>query len=685
MSLFVGTDIGGTFTDVVGYDSSAGKLTFGKKLTNRSDLVEGVMSCLDEVALPLAAIDTLKHGTTQVINTLVERSGARTALVTTAGFRDIVEIGRAGRPIAFDLNYTREAPLVERELCIELAERINAQGEVVTPIAADDLDRLVARLTELDVEAVAVSFLNAYLNPVHEIAVTELLRERMPHAYVTAASELSREWFEYERTSTAVANAYVGPKTKGYVKRFDNKLSEAAFPGLFYMMGSNGGVLPVKRTMEQPIALVESGPIGGCVGAAVYANHLGLERLIAFDMGGTTAKCALVEGGLSEVQDTYYVGGYDRGIPLRTPVLDIVEVGTGGGSIAYVEGARLHVGPISAGSDPGPVCFGRGGEKPTVTDTNLILGRIGGARFLNGQLPLDIAAANDAIAGEICRPLGYTAEADTDRVADGILTLANAQMATAIKEITIERGRDVREFALFVFGGGGPLHGVELARELGIPQVIVPPEPGNFSALGMLFADARVDEVQSFRLDVEDLSASALQAQIRDLKARAEQTLQDDFAATSVTFEHQAEMRFRGQRHSLRVVFAPDDDGAKLRRNFFAEYLRKYGHVDEHNPVEIIGVRVAGFAATYTPDIATVKQMPAAQSVDPREIREVFFANAETRVSTSVFEREKLPVGFEADGPAIVEEFGSTTVVGPGDHLRVGELGEMTIDVASAS
>ena len=509
-----------------------------------------------------------------------------------------------------------------------MPERINTQGEVVTPIATDDLDRLVARLTDLDIEAVAVSFLNAYLNPVHEIAVTKQLRERMPHAYVTAASELSREWFEYERTSTAIANAYVGQKAKGYVNRFDEKLAEDAFPGLFYMMGSNGGVLPVKRTMEQPIALVESGPIGGCVGAAVYA---------------------------------------------------------GGGSIAYVDGTRLHVGPISAGSDPGPVCFGHGGKKPTVTDTNLILGRIGGARFLNGQLPLDIAAANEALVDEICRPLGYTTKSDTVQVANGILTLANAQMATAIKEITIERGQDVREFALFVFGGGGPLHGVELARELGIPQVIVPPEPGNFSALGMLFADARVDEVQSFRLDVEDLSAAALQAHIRDLKARVEHTLQDDFAATSVTFEHQAEMRFRGQRHSLRVVFEPDDDGAKLKQNFFAEYLRKYGHVEEHNPVEIIGVRVAGFAATYTPDVTTVKPMPSERHVDPRETRDVFFANAETRVSTPVFEREKLAVGFEAEGPAIVEEFGSTTVVGPGDHLRVGELGEMTISVASAS
>lgn len=679
--MFVGTDIGGTFTDVAGYDPKSGKLTFGKKLTHRSDLVDGVLSCLDDVSIPLAAITTLKHGTTQVINTLVERRGARTALVTTEGFRDIVEIGRAGRPVAFDLNYTREAPLVEREFCFELAERLDAQGEIIKPISEDDLDRLIERLATLEVEAVAISFLNAYLNPVHENHVAKVMSERLPHVFVTAASELSREWFEYERTSTAVANAYVGPKTRGYVNRFDEILAAEEFPGLFYMMGSNGGVLSPKRTMEQPIALVESGPIGGCVGASVYANHLGVERLIAFDMGGTTAKCALVEGALSEVQDTYYVGGYDRGFPLRTPVLDIVEVGTGGGSIAFVDGARLHVGPLSAGSDPGPVCFGRGGQQPTVTDVNLILGRIGGKRFLDGQLPLDIGAAHKAVADQIFNPLGYTDRSDLDHVANGILTLANAQMATAIKEITIERGRDVRDFALFVFGGGGPLHGIDLARELGIPKVIVPPEPGNFSALGMLFADARVDEMQSFRLNVDDLAARALRDQIHDLEERVAQTLRGEFSAEPSLFEYQAEMRFRGQRHSLRVGFAANDEAARLKNNFFAEYLRTYGHVDELNPVEIIGVRVVGFASTQTPDVATMVRLPVGGPVAPRETREVFFATTGERMATPIYEREKLPAGFAAAGPAIVEEFGSTTVIGPGDRFHLGDLGEMTINL----
>jgi N-methylhydantoinase A len=679
MSLFVGTDIGGTFTDIVGFDSLTGSLSFGKKLTNREDLVEGVISCLYETGLDPQGIDILKHGTTQVINTLLERRGARTALVTTAGFRDLLEIGRAGRPVAFDLDYSRQPPLVERQHCFEVEERISATGEVVTPLARDSLERLVTALVTARAEAIAISFLNAYVNPTHEAKVAAYLRTRLPEAYITAGHELSREWYEYERTSTVAANAYVGPRAAGYVSTFSHRLEAARFPGRFYMMGSNGGVLPVERAKQQPIALIESGPIGGCVGAAMYSKALGLDRVIAFDMGGTTAKCALVEGGFFDVQSVYYVGGYDLGLALRTPVLDIVEVGTGGGSIASVDEGRLHVGPRSAGSDPGPACFRRGGSEPTVTDANVVLGRISGGRFLNGSLPLDVEASRAALAARVGEPLGYVGEASLDAVASGIVALANAQMATAIKEITIERGRDVREYVLFVFGGGGPLHGIDLARELAIPRVVVPPEPGNFSALGMLFADARVDDVQSFRLDVAQLSAPDLAARIREMKERVQATLVREFSATEVFFEHQAEMRFRGQKHSLRVSFASGADGDSLRDRFLDTYLRKYGHVDRSSPVEMIGVRVAGFASTQTPDLASVVPVSVGSRPEPREIRAVHFAAASRRLDTPVYSRDVLPVGFEATGPVIIEEFGATTVIGPKESVRVGSYGELDV------
>ncbi len=678
MAVYVGSDIGGTFTDVVGFDSARGKLYFGKQLTNRIDLAKGVLDCLDDIGLKLQGIDLLKHGTTQVINTLLERRGARTALVTTAGFRDLLEIGRAGRPVAFQLDYEREPPLVEREFRLEVEERIDANGRVIRPLKSAALAKLAAQLRDLQVDAIAVSFLNAYLNPEHELAVARYLRREFPEKYVATGSELSREWFEYERSATAVANAYVGPRASTYIDSFDTRLSAANFGGLFHLMASNGGVLTAQRAKESPIALIESGPIGGCVGAAVYADHLGIRNMIAFDMGGTTAKCALIEEGRFEVQPTYYVGGYDRGFPLRASVLDIVEVGTGGGSIAHVRNGRLFVGPQSAGSDPGPACFGRGGTKATVTDINLLLGRIGGGRFLDGGLSLDADIARRMIADEIAGPLGYSDTA-LDNVAAGVLALANAQMATAINEITTERGRDVRDFTLFVFGGGGPLHGIDLARELRIKRVVIPPEPGNFSALGMLFADARADETRSLLLNLTPESVGILQSEARSMMAGAGRSLESDFEGASVTFEMVTEMRFKGQRHSVRTPFAVAMDVEKLRSKFLQLYRKQYGHVRESAPIEIIGLRITGLATTPKPSISQLHQNSDDGDPQPRAHRSVYSLSAQQRLQTPIFSRETLPAGFRRVGPMIIEEFGSTSVIGPDEEIEVGSLGEITV------
>jgi N-methylhydantoinase A len=679
VALFVGTDIGGTFTDLVGYDSHRNALFYGKTLTNYGDLVEGVLDCLSDVGLEPKSVDILKHGTTQVINTLLERRGAKTVLLTTRGFRDILEIGRAGRPLAFRLDYRRLPPLVPRELRYEIDERIDGQGAVLTPLDLAELDALAAEFRKLEIEAVAVSFLNAYRNPSHEEQAVRRLREQLPGAYVTCGSELSREWYEYERSSTAVANAFVGPRTESYVQRFDTRLASESFGGRFFMMASNGGVLSVRRAKEQPIALVESGPIGGCIGAAVYARELGAERLIAFDMGGTTAKCALVEKYAFDVQGTYYVGGYDHGFPLRTPVLDIVEVGTGGGSIAYVdEHGRLHVGPKSAGSEPGPVCFGRGGREPTVTDANIVLDRIGTGAFLGGALKLDRAAAVAAMEERVGRTLGYAGE--MDKVAAGILTLANAQMASAIKEITIERGRDIRDFELFVFGGGGPMHGPSLARELRIPRVTVPPEPGNFSALGMLFADARIDESHTFFAPLAQESIEPLREALAGMRAAVMETLRRDFDASRVAFDQHAEMRYQGQRSSIRVMISDSEAVAEIHRRFLSAYRGRYGHADEVSAVEFIGLRVAGSAVTERPDITRLHRAGSEGRPEPRGYREIHFGR---RVRTPIYVRNSLPTGFRMEGPAVLEEFGATTVIGPGDRLEVGRLGELRIEVAT--
>ena len=692
MALIVGTDIGGTFTDVVGYDTEQRSLHFGKALTDYSDLVNGVFDCMTQIEVDTRAISVLKHGTTQVINILLERKGARTALVTTRGFRDVLEIGRASRPAPFDLTYRRDPPLVERTLRLEVTERIDAKGKVLQPLDVEDLERICRRLEAEGVEAVAVSFLNAYVSPRHEDAAAEFIRARLPNIYLTTGAQHSREWFEYERTSTAAANAYVGPRASHYVRRLETRLETVGFDGHLLIMGSHGGVLSVRRAQEQPIALVESGPIGGCIGATAYAPALGLEKVVAFDMGGTTAKCALVEKGSFEIQPTYYVGGYERGLPLRTPVLDIVEVGTGGGSIAYVDGQRqLHVGPRSAGSNPGPVCFRRGGREPTVTDANAVLGRIGGGAFLSGSLSLDRDGAAASLMEKVGAALGFAQTAE-DRVAQGVLALANAQMGTAIKEVTVERGKDIRDFTLFAFGGGGPLHAAELARELGIGRVVVPPEPGNFSALGMLFAPARIDEIRTIRLDVAGNAAGDpsddgsdvvdLAGLVREMEDHASAALRRDFEAGAVGFERQAEMRYKGQRHTIRVAVDATGSIDGLWARFLANYANRYGRADAEAPVELIGLRVTAIAPAPAPDLHALHRAPrrgARQPAIRRNWRDVHFDGG--RLRTLILNRYDLPPGFQESGPVIVEEFGATTLIGPGDRLHVGEYGELQIEI----
>jgi N-methylhydantoinase A len=405
--------------------------------------------------------------------------------------------------------------------------------------------------------------------------------------------------------------------------------------------------------------------------------------MVAFDMGGTTAKCALVEKGSFEIQPTYYIGGYERGLPLRTPVLDIVEVGTGGGSIAYVDRQRqLHVGPRSAGSNPGPVCFRRGGREPTVTDANVVLGRIGSGAFLSGSLSLDREGAASALMEKVGTTLGFAASAE-DQVASGVLALANAQMGTAIKEVTVERGKDIRDFTLFVFGGGGPLHGVELARELGIRRVVVPPEPGNFSALGMLFAPARIDEIRTVRLDVtrdaED-EAQGLAGPIQDMEAHASAALLRDFEAEAVAFERQAEMRYKGQRHTIRVAVDARDAFDRLRQAFIATYTNRYGRADAEAPVELIGLRVTAIAAAPAPDLHAMHRAARQEGPISQSWRDVYFNTG--RLRTLVLNRYDLPLGFQEKGPAIIEEFGATTLIGPDDRFEVGQYGELQITIS---
>lgn len=683
MRYLVAADTGGTFTDIAVYDAEARRVLYGKSLTRYDDLVEGVLDALGNTGVSLDQARLLKHGTTFVINTLLQRNGSRTALVTTRGFRDLLEIARGNRPVPFMLGYRRDPPLVPRTLRFEINERMRADGTASVVPDDADIDHVAEQLQAAGVDAVAVSFLNAYANPDHEERVAARLAARLPHAFVTASTSLTREWYEYERTSTAVANAYVGGRMRDYIRGFDARLRERGFGGTFFMMGSNGGVLSVQRTLEQPVALVESGPIGGCIGAAAYAQALGLQRVIAFDMGGTTAKCALIQDGRFEVQPIYYVGGYEHGFPLKTAVLDIVEVGAGGGSIAAVDAqGRLSVGPRSAGSEPGPVAYGRGGTEPTVTDANLVLGRISDGAFLSGKLRLDRRASAEAITARVAQPLGYQASTGLDIAAQGILDLSATAMAGAIKEITIERGLDARDFVLMVFGGGGPLFGSTLARRLRIPMVVVPPHPGNFSTIGMLIAGARIDLARTLVTNLSDESLAAVNHEFALLEETARTNMATELQSPAVQFEHWLEARYRGQTHTVRAPYSPGQPAAQFRSSFEDTYRRRYGHLNPDCDVEVLGLRLGASAAVPCPDLEHLLTPAANGTPSPATHREVYFPG-HGRLDTPVWRREHLPAGFSGSGPAVIEEFSSTTIVDPGDRFQVGKLGELQIELGN--
>jgi N-methylhydantoinase A len=682
MSYSVAVDIGGTFTDLVAYDDESHAVIFTKSPTTYGNFVDGVLDCFAKAKLEPRAASFLNHGTTLVINALIERKGAKSALLTTMGFRDVLEIARGNRPDPFDLHYRRDEPLIPRELRFEVKERIGSKGEVIAPLDTEALMQLADKLKELGIEAVAIFFMNSYANPQHEEQAAALLRRLLPETYVTYSTELSSEWYEYERTSTVAANAYVGPRVNTYIRRLSTDLAAKGFGGSVSMMGSNGGLLSVDRTCRQPVGLVESGPIGGCIGAAAYADLLGCQNVIAFDMGGTTAKCALVDKGRFSVDSIYYAGGYVKGFPIKSSVIDIVEVGSGGGSIAWIDQQnRLHVGPRSSGSTPGPACYGRGGSEPTVTDANLILGRINADRFLGGEFKLDVDAARAAIE-RIAGPVGYSGPDSITEVADGILSIATVIMAGAIKQVSVEHGLDPRDFVLFCYGGGGPLHASALAHELSIPTVVVPPEPGNFSAIGMLLADARIDVSKTFVGALDEPTIAALNEVFGAMEKEARSALAREFDAKEVLFERHAEMRYTGQRHNIKVLISSSEAPSDIRRDFDRDYQRRYGHADARAKVEVQALHLSAFARLRRPDLAVLARHGA--SSGPSVTRPVYFGGHGT-VQAGVYDRHSLPIGFAASGPAIIEEYGSTTVVWPGDRFEIGELREIRIHCVTAA
>jgi N-methylhydantoinase A len=681
LKLRVAADIGGTFTDVVVFDETDASLQLAKTLSTPADLARGVRDGLVKAAIPLERVLSLIHGSTVVVNAVVERQGAKTALVTTKGFRDVYEIGRINRPESFNPRFRKHRPLVPREMIFEITERMLAGGAVRTPFDEQEAREVARILKEEAVEAVAVLFLHSYRAPEHELRMCEILRETDGNFFISASHELSREYREYERTSTVAANAYVGPKVSKYLGELERGLKSDGFKGSLMIMQSNGGLSDVELARRQCIQMMESGPAGGVVGTMAYCEILGLEAAIAFDMGGTTAKSCVIRRGAPSLSPDYFIGGYNEGLAIRIPVLDIIEVGTGGGSIAWLdEGGALHVGPRSAGAEPGPVSYGRGGVEPTVTDANVVLGRLAPERFLGGEMRLDQQAAETSLRERLAHPLNVTLE----RAAAGMLQVATSAMANAVRHVTLERGLDPRDFTLVAYGGGGPLHAASVAKELSIGTVIVPQAPGHFSALGMLMADFRRDYVQTLFKRLDDLEMEELEQEFRTLETEGRQALErSGIASDRIVFERAADMRYVGQEHAVAVrmpASAADESArAEIKRRFDEAHDLRYSHSAPEEAADIVSLRVSAIGRLGKPAFATILAGVATPPADAdRGARPVIF-ESHGAVPAKVFDRAKLRAGNVIEGPAIIEESASTTVVEPGDSVTVNRYGHLVM------
>lgn len=678
----LGIDIGGTFTDLVLLDLASGRMVVGKRLTSYPDpsqaVIAGVVDLLGAHSVNPPAVHRVIHGTTLVTNTLIERKGALTGLITTEGFRDALEIGREGRYDLYDLFLVLPEPLVERRLRLEVPERLDAQGRVLRPLDEATLRQVCRRLQAEGVQAVAITLLHAYANSAHEQQAAAIVQELLPNAAISQSHQVASELREYERTSTTVANAYVQPLTKRYLEHLEQGLQAGGIAAPMHIMLSNGGTCAVETAAAFPIRLVESGPSGGALAAAYWGRRAGYERVLAFDMGGTTAKAILSQGDhfpLTTESEVARVHRFSRGsgLPLLVPVLDMIEIGAGGGSIAGVNELKLPtVGPESAGADPGPACYGLGGTRPTVTDADLLLGYLNPAYFLGGQMRLDVAGARTAI-----NDLAHTLDLPVARMAWGIHQLVNETMAAAARVHAVERGLDVRQYTMVATGGAGPVHACGVARRLGIETVVVPPAAGVGSAFGLLLAPISFDFARSYIARLTELDPDHLNHLFDTMEAGG----RDIVAAAGVPLDQihvtrTAEMRYTGQGHQIRVPVPVGpfeaNAGPLLEAAFEAEYQRLYGRLCVGVPVEAVHWRVvvAGPKPTFDPVHVARSETVETDAVHI-ETRPALFDPAAGPLEVPVYQRHALANGFTAAGPAIIEETESTTVVPPNWSVRV--------------
>jgi N-methylhydantoinase A len=669
------TDVGGTFTDGVLLDESTGEMQISKVLTTPANPAKGTMESILKFGVSLEEASFLVHGTTVVINALIESKGAKTALITTGGFRDILEIGRSNRLEMYDALYKKPEPLVPRYLRFGITERINAAGEILVPLDTGGIDDIVAEMRKHGVEAVAVCLLNAYSNPHHEEEIGRLLQERFPEALCSLSHQITRRYYEYERTSTTVQNAYVMPVVRTYLNSLEEELAGRHYQNALQIMQSNGGVMTSMVACEIPIGMVESGPAAGAIGAAAVAGLTGHKNVISYDMGGTTAKTAIIVKGMPETTDTYAVN--ER--PILLPVVDLREIGAGGGSIAWIDVAgALHVGPQSAGADPGPACYMRGGTKPTVTDANLQIGLLNPDYFLGGEMEIDPARAREAIAG-----IATAYDISAEEAALGIIQIVNTNMSALLRSMTVKRGYDPREFALVAYGGAGPLHAAAIAQEMNIPTIIIPMNSGVFSAWGMLMADLRHDFAQTHIQAVDEIEVEDLNGMFRNLAGRLQHIFGlENVAKEDVAVTYELDLRYLGQEHTLSVtVPCPFTEADKISaaRAFDDLHYATYGHHAPNEPKVMVSLKAIGIGRVRKPSLKTIAGGAATPSDGARTGRRRVYRGQGQYEEFDIFRRERLLAGNQFHGPAVVEEATATTVIEGDQTCTVDPYGNLII------
>ena len=663
----VAVDVGGTFTDVTLSDPASGRIASAKVLTTPRDRALGVFAAIraafDGHRLGLDRIRDIVHGSTTGTNALIERSGATVGFLTTEGFRDILEIGRVQRPMEglYDISVDRPPPLVPRHRCLTVRERIGADGGILEPLDEDGVRAAAARFRALGVEAVAVCFLSSYLNPLHERRAAEILAVELPGRPVSVSSRLAPEYREYERASTAVINAYLTPVMGAYLDGLERRIAEEIGEVPLFVIQANGGSTSVDEARARAVTTVNSGPAGGVVAAAYYGRRRSRDRIVSVDMGGTSFDIGLIEGGVSKVTTE----GAFQGLPVKIPIIDLHIIGAGGGSIAWIDpGGALNVGPRSAGAEPGPACYGRGGGEATVTDANLLLGRLNPDYFNGGRMRLDVEAARAAVA-DVAGRLGLGLE----ETALGIVKVVNANMAKGIASVTIQRGIDVRDFSLFSFGGAGGAHAVDLARELAMAEAIIPPMPGTFSALGLLVTEVRHDYVTALGgVTTEQARPAELEAAYREMEARGTGVLEaQGFDRDRIRLARFADLKVVGQTYelSLPVDGAVDADGLERLVAAFGDlYRERYAFFYEGDPIEFVNLRLFALGINAPIDLPEGTAGGAEAGRAQKGSRRVYFEGAGF-VDAAVYERGRLGAGMVIPGPAVIEEETSSMVVPP--------------------